>query len=93
MRPRPKGQHPGDSMVSTDDISALSFEAALQRLEAIVRQLESGDAPLESAIGLYEEAQALRAHCEARLSAAEARIAQLQLDPDGRPVAEIPLAG
>ena len=80
-------------MAFTDDLSALSFEGALQRLEAIVRQLESGDAPLEASIRLYEEAQALRAHCEARLSDAEARIAQLQLDSEGRPVGEAPLAG
>ncbi|MGL6042963.1 MAG: exodeoxyribonuclease VII small subunit [Sandaracinobacteroides sp.] len=80
-------------MPATDDLSALSFEAALQRLETIVRQLESGDAPLEAAIGLYEEAQALRAHCEAKLGAAEARIAQLQLDPDGQPAGEVPFAG
>jgi len=80
-------------MASTEDISALSFEVGLQRLEAIVRQLESGDAPLEAAIGLYEEAQALKVHCEARLSSAEARIAQLQLDPDGRPISEAPFPG
>ncbi len=80
-------------MAETDDIAGLSFEVALQRLETIVKQLESGDAPLEAAISLYEEAQKLRAHCEAKLSAAEARIAQLQIDPDGRPVAETPFAG
>lgn len=80
-------------MAGTDDIAGLSFEAALQRLETIVKQLESGDAPLEAAIGVYEEAQKLRAHCEAKLSSAEARIAQLQIDPDGRPVAETPFAG
>lgn len=80
-------------MASSTDISTLSFESALQRLEAIVKQLESGDAPLEAAIGLYEEAQALKAHCEAKLGAAEARIAQLQLDPDGRPVGEAPFGG
>lgn len=76
---------PGD-----DEISGLSFEAALQRLEAIVRQLESGDAPLEDSIALYAEAQKLKAHCEGKLSAAEARIAELQLDPEGRPVGEAP---
>ena len=73
-------------MSGSDDISDLSFEAALQRLE-------SGDAPLEAAITLYEDAQALRAHCEAKLSAAEARISQLQLDRDGNPVSEAPFPG
>lgn len=77
-------------MPDADDISGLSFEAALQRLEAIVRQLESGDAPLEDSIRLYAEAQKLRTHCEGKLSAAEARIAELQLDAEGRPVGEAP---
>ncbi|MGQ5701693.1 exodeoxyribonuclease VII small subunit [Sandaracinobacteroides sp. A072] len=80
-------------MTTETDISALSFEAALQRLEAIVRDLESGDASLEASIGLYEEAQKLKAHCEAKLSSAEARIAQLQLDGEGRPVGETGFGG
>ena len=32
-------------MAETDDISALSFEAALQQLEEIVQKLETGRAP------------------------------------------------
>jgi exodeoxyribonuclease VII small subunit len=84
---------PTDDTSQSGSIEALSFEAALQRLEAIVRRLESGDAPLESAIDLYAEAQALKAHCEAKLSSADARIAQLQLNADGQPVGEVPLAG
>ena len=83
---------PGQDTPDPGTIEALSFEAALQRLEAIVRRLESGDAPLEAAIDLYAEAQALKDHCEAKLSSAEARIAQLQLNADGQPVGEIPLA-
>ena len=80
-------------MSDSGEISELSFEAALQRLEVIVRKLESGEAPLEQAISLYEEAQALKAHCEGRLSDAEARIAMLQLDAEGRPVSEVPFTG
>ena len=80
-------------MTAAHEISSLSFEAALQRLEGIVKQLESGDAPLEEAIHLYEEAQKLRTHCEAKLSSAEARIARLQLDPEGNPVSETPFPG
>ncbi len=80
----------GEEIANSDELSELSFEDALQRLEGIVKQLESGDAPLEAAITLYEEAQRLRAHCEARLSVAEARITRLQLDSSGNPVAEEP---
>ena len=75
-------------MSAGEDIKALSFEAALQRLEAIVRQLESGDAPLEAAIGLYEEAQALKAHCEAKLKAAQERIEKIVVSEAGVPGAE-----
>lgn len=83
---------PTDDTPNAGTIAALSFEAALQKLETIVRRLESGDAPLEAAIDLYSEAQALKAHCEAKLSSAEARIAQLQLNADGQPVGEVPFA-
>lgn len=79
-------------MPEPDAIAAMTFEAALQRLEAIVRQLESGDAPLEAAIDLYAEAQKLKAHCEQKLSVAEARIAQLQIDAEGRPSGETPFS-
>jgi exodeoxyribonuclease VII small subunit len=33
--------------VETNDVSQLSFEAALARLEDIVRTLEKGEAPLD----------------------------------------------
>ncbi|WP_243453865.1 exodeoxyribonuclease VII small subunit [Sandaracinobacteroides saxicola] len=77
-------------MSEAADIAAMSFEAALARLETIVAALESGDAPLESAIDLYAEGQALRAHCEAKLSTAEARIQQLQIGADGKPTGAAP---
>lgn len=77
-------------MLNPEELAALGFEDALQRLEQIVRQLESGEAPLETAISLYEDAQKLRAHCEQKLSAAEARITRLQLDASGNPVSEEP---
>lgn len=78
---------------SDAQIAALSFEAALKRLEEIVRQLETGNAPLDTSIDLYAEAQALKQHCERKLSDAEARIAQLQLGPDGAPAGEAPFPG
>ena len=80
-------------MAAADDISSLSFEAALQRLEAIVRQLESGDAPLEAAIGLYEEAQALKAHCDRLLKSAEDKVEKIRLSRDGKPAGTEPLDG
>ena len=42
-------------MATVEDVSQLSFEAALQRLEEIVRTLEKGEAPLDRSIELYQE--------------------------------------
>lgn len=64
---------------STDDIKALSFEAALKELEAIVGKLESGQAPLAESIAIYERGEALKARCEALLKEAEMRIEKITL--------------
>jgi exodeoxyribonuclease VII small subunit len=73
-----------------DDVAALSFEAALKRLEEIVRKLESGEASLDDAIRLYEEGDRLKQQCEARLAAAQARIEQIQFGPGGAPSGTTP---
>ena len=73
-----------------EDVAALSFEAALKRLEEIVRKLESGEAALDEAIKLYEEGDRVKQQCEARLKAAQARIEQIQLGPDGAPAGTAP---
>ena len=67
------------------DVSQLSFEAALARLEEIVRTLEKGEAPLDQSIELYQEGDRLKRHCEARLKDAQARIEKISLGPDGSP--------
>lgn len=72
------------------DVSALSFEAALKRLEEIVRTLESGEAPLDESIALYGEGDRLKQQCEARLQAAQARIEKIQLGRDGEPTGTAP---
>lgn len=76
-----------------EDISELSFEAALKRLEEIVRRLESGEAPLDESIKLYGEGDLLRAQCEARLHAAQAKIEKIQLGRDGQPGGTVPFDG
>lgn len=65
------------------DLSDLSFEDALARLETIVSRLESGQAPLEESINLYEEGARLKAHCETRLKAAQLRVEKIVVGPDG----------
>ena len=72
------------------EISELSFEAALKRLEEIVRRLESGDASLDESIELYGEGDRLRQQCEARLQAAQARIEKIQFSQDGSPSGTTP---
>lgn len=76
---------PGMGQDATTDLTELSFEDALKRLEEIVHRLESGEETLENAIKLYGEGDALRALCEKRLSDAQARIEKLTLGSDGRP--------
>ena len=72
------------------DVSSLSFEAALKRLEEIVRKLESGEASLDDAIELYSEGDRLKQQCEARLQAAQAKIEKIQLGRDGVPTGVVP---
>ena len=76
--------------MAEESIEALSFEAALKRLEEIVRRLESGDASLDESIQLYGEGDRLRQQCEARLQAAQARIEKIQLGRDGQPGGTVP---
>ena len=71
-------------MGGSDEVSELSFEAALARLETIVRQLEGGDAPLEASIELYEEGERLKRQCEAKLASASARIEKIQVGAAGQ---------
>jgi len=72
-------------MAEQTDITSLSFEDALRRLEEIVRTLEKGEAPLDQSIELYQEGDRLKRHCEARLKEAQARIEQIALGSDGKP--------
>jgi exodeoxyribonuclease VII small subunit len=71
------------SKKSADDVSALSFEAALKELEDIVGRLEKGQVDLEDSIRIYERGTALKAHCEAKLKDAEARVQKLIVGPSG----------
>ena len=74
-----------------EDLTPLSFEDALRRLEAIVHELESGDLPLDVAIDKYQQGDQLRTQCEARLKDAQARIEKITLSADGRPTGVQPL--
>ena len=75
------------------DISAMTFEKALEALEKIVDDLERGDVPLDQSIRIYERGEALKAHCERLLKAAEDRVEKIRLSREGRPVGIEPLDG
>ena len=77
----------------SEEVSTLSFEAALKELECIVARLESGEESLDESITLYTRGDALRAQCEARLKDAQARIEKISLGADGRPTGIEPFDG
>ena len=72
------------------NISELSFEAALKRLEEIVRTLETGEASLDESIRLYGEGEQLKKKCEERLRSAQAKIEKIQLSREGEPTGTVP---
>jgi exodeoxyribonuclease VII small subunit len=75
-------------MSAPADISAMSFEAALEELETIVQKLEGGEVELEKSIALYQRGAALKAHCEARLKDAQLKVDKIVIGADGKPDAE-----
>lgn len=75
------------------DVTALSFEQAVEELEKIVQALERGDVPLDKSIEIYERGEALKRHCETLLSSAENRIEKIKLDRAGKPQGVEPLDG
>ena len=68
---------------SQADITALSFEHAMQQLDEIVRHLENQNGNLDEAITLYEYGVRLKRHCEGKLQEAQMRIDKVVLKPEG----------
>ena len=62
---------------------ALSFEAAMTRLEVIVKAMEGDSLSLDESLSLYEEGVALTRRLNAELTEAEQRVMILQRTPDG----------
>ena len=56
---------------------AMTFDAAMKRLEEIVSLLESGQAPLEESMKLYEEGVRLTSVCTKKLEQAEQKLTTL----------------
>lgn len=74
-----------------EDVKAMSFEQALDKLEKIVDDLERGDVPLDQSIRIYERGEALKAHCDRLLKSAEDKVEKIRLSRDGKPTGTEPL--
>ena len=71
----------------------MSFEQAMAELETVVSRLESSQVALDDSIKLYERGAELKRHCEMKLKAAEEKVAQITLDPNGKPDGLKPVEG
>lgn len=65
------------------ELQALSFEQAMDKLESIVSRLESGDVALEQAIELYQEGMKLSQLCDQKLTQVERKIEMLVEEEQG----------
>jgi len=77
-------------MVDTDDatqiseeVKAMTFEAALEALEEIVQKLDSGQVSLEDSIDIYTRGTQLKRHCEAKLRSAKERVDKIVVGSGG----------
>jgi len=66
-----------------DDISTLTYEAALAELDTLITKLEGGSIALEEAIGAYERGAVLAQHCADLLERTEQRVNQLVVSANG----------
>ena len=64
---------------------AITFEAAIARLDEIVKALERGQTPLDEALALFEEGTRLLAVSGKQLDEAEQKVVRLMKGPDGAP--------
>ena len=60
-----------------DDVSALSFEQAIENLTGIVDKIETGQVSLAESLQQYEKGMAMIKHCRGILLDAEKRIEQI----------------
>jgi exodeoxyribonuclease VII small subunit len=73
-----------------EDITALTYEAALAELDTLIVKLEGGSIALEEAIGAYERGVVLAQHCAELLARTEQRVNQLVVSASGA-IGERPL--
>ena len=62
---------------NSSEITDLSFEAALEKLETIVRALENGHVSLNESVKYYEEGSKLMKYCEKKLTDARMKVEKI----------------
>ncbi|MFM1858956.1 MAG: exodeoxyribonuclease VII small subunit [Burkholderiaceae bacterium] len=75
-------------MNEVDDISTLSFEAAMAALERETARLEGGQLPLAEALKAYERGVSLMRHAQGLLEAAQKELEII----DARGTTTVPLS-
>jgi exodeoxyribonuclease VII small subunit len=60
--------------LTEDNLQAMSYEAALRRLEEIVNRLEDEAIPLEESLASFQEGIALSRYCREKLAEIEFRV-------------------
>lgn len=68
---------PKPSTPTPKDLTTLSFEDALGRIESIIERIESGEAGLEQSLAEYEQGVALINHCRGKLDRARQQVEDL----------------
>jgi exodeoxyribonuclease VII small subunit len=76
-------RRPQEGGADAEPAQALSFEAALARLEQLALRLEAGELPLEEALATFEQGVALSRRCAEELARAERRLEHLVQGRDG----------
>lgn len=66
--------------MAENDLSKLSFEAALAELEEIVKGLEQGAGSLDESITAYARGAALKKHCDTKLKEAQLKVDKIVFD-------------
>ena len=62
------------------NISNLSFEESLKKLEDIVDKLDSGEIDLEKSVELYENGMKLKKICEEKLKKVDIQIKKIKVE-------------
>lgn len=69
-----KSESPADTAPVADDLSEVTFEAALVELESLVEQMETGELSLDESLKAFERGVKLTRHCQAALETAELKV-------------------